>query len=479
MRQSTIGHAAVIDRGHGAICAPQDACAQDYCMGDTSRLFSYDLDAAQVCDECTPYDRGCNDVTHLETFQALYCGGEDVCRITDSTVCTETSCTDRDDLNCTQCATMPCTVPGCVEDNSYSSSPQTSYSGMASNRSFVCDDFRWDHHYPGNVPYFPQDCGIADFHTAKFSMDDLSSTFSAKPIHPAHCHLHDCELRHLGLTHMNAPFQMEQLRSDNLCPGAPETSIATILTELSSAWDKSLPMDQSAPPLTKMITEERSKSANSHQCKWLVVHQGEMVPCNCHHRTVAELTAHISEVHIGNRLKEYVCHWQDCDRCQKPFGQRQKILRHVVVHTNYRPFVCSICGYSCSVEAVLKQHIRTHTGERPFQCTLCQKTFTASTALSVHMRTHTGFKPLVCKFPGCQKRFSESSNLTKHMRTHALTRLYKCDFPSCDKSFQRHDQLRRHKGTVHKSFLSKEESTTSSISSDLAISQLEGETCCL
>lgn len=199
-------------------------------------------------------------------------------------------------------------------------------------------------------------------------------------------------------------------------------------------------------------TEEHSLlGEHDHQCKWLVADaRGEIRPCNVLLASPRDLTEHVKFTHIGARRCEYICHWQNCDRRCKPFAQRQKIEKHLVVHTRDRRFSCSLCNYVAGDLPTLKQHVRTHTGERPFECAECGKRFSAGTSLSVHMRLHTGEKPLLCRVPGCGKRFSESSNLTKHMRTHALGRAFKCCVPTCEKSFQRADQLKRHLKTVHR-----------------------------
>lgn len=173
-------------------------------------------------------------------------------------------------------------------------------------------------------------------------------------------------------------------------------------------------------------------SENVIRCEW--------TGCDQVFKNTADLTDHITQNHIGSGKSNYVCCWKGCDRKGRIFSQRQKIIRHLHVHTKHKPFKCDICGHCFSVEAMLEQHKRVHSGEKPFVCEFCGKRLTTSSSLSIHIRVHTGEKPLVCKYPGCGKRFSESSNLAKHMRTHE--KKFKCTL--CTKSFGKASQLQNH-----------------------------------
>lgn len=184
----------------------------------------------------------------------------------------------------------------------------------------------------------------------------------------------------------------------------------------------------------------------SFTCRWQIgtSESGEPIMCNRTHASEGELQHHLQDEHIGLGKSEYRCCWVGCARNGgKVFVQRQKLLRHIHVHTHYKPCVCKVCGARFAVAAMLKQHARTHSGEKPFACTVCGKRFTTSLSLSIHHRVHSGERPLECKWPGCGKRFSESSNLAKHMRVH--TKTFGCDI--CGEVFDKKTAYTKHRRT--------------------------------
>lgn len=179
-------------------------------------------------------------------------------------------------------------------------------------------------------------------------------------------------------------------------------------------------------------------------CRWQIGKDKTRNPilCNKTHESEGELQQHLQDDHIGLGKPVYNCCWLGCDRNEgKPFVQRQKLFRHIHIHTNYKPCKCHICGSSFAVPATLKQHMRTHSGEKPFSCNICGKRFTTSSSLSIHNRVHSGERPLECKWPGCGKRFSESSNLAKHMRVHSKS--FECEV--CGEVFDKKTEYTRHK----------------------------------
>lgn len=172
---------------------------------------------------------------------------------------------------------------------------------------------------------------------------------------------------------------------------------------------------------------DNNDGSNLHMCKW-----GQ---CNLLFNSAKELNEHIETEHVPKRQSKYCCHWHSCD---KPFVQRQKLLRHVKVHTGYKPFDCKICKKTFASTETLNQHMKLHSGEKPFKCDICGKCFRGSSSLKIHIRTHTGEKPLKCKI--CGRKFSESSNLNKHMKTH--NKGFQCE--KCGKKYASLNGLNAH-----------------------------------
>ncbi|XP_049574221.1 zinc finger protein 3 homolog [Syngnathus scovelli] len=104
-------------------------------------------------------------------------------------------------------------------------------------------------------------------------------------------------------------------------------------------------------------------------------------------------------------------HWK-CYQCNKTFGVKINLKRHMIIHTGEKPFACSVCGKRFTQKAHLTSHFRTHTGEKPFACSFCGKKFSRSECLITHTRTHTGEKPFRCNV--CDQRFSYKYKIKKH-----------------------------------------------------------------
>lgn len=256
------------------------------------------------------------------------------------------------------------------------------------------------------------------------------------------CEWHDCDfantdynnfLSHLSTHKESKALPKTELFSPVLTPNS--------LTSISSAHSENQLEKLNVSNIR--IFPKISEPDPTFTCKWQTGVDGEGKPivCGLKHRDEGHLQQHLQDDHIGAGKKEYQCCWEGCCRNNgKPFVQRQKLFRHIHVHTRYKPCKCEICGACFTVAAVLEQHIRTHSGEKPFECNICNKRFSTSSSLAVHRRVHSGDRPLMCKWPGCGKRFSESSNLNKHMRLHG--RVFRCE--TCGLEFDKKSALTKH-----------------------------------
>ncbi|MCI4394107.1 hypothetical protein PGIGA_G00164770 [Pangasianodon gigas] len=129
-----------------------------------------------------------------------------------------------------------------------------------------------------------------------------------------------------------------------------------------------------------------------------------------------------------------------CSICDKSFTLEFNLLKHQKLHAGEKPFHCSHCGKTFTQLFNLTSHQRTHTGEKPFLCSQCGKRFSQASKLKTHLRIHTGEKPYICLT--CGKSFSDSSTLNKHQRTHTGEKPYQCVM--CGKSFGQSAHLMKH-----------------------------------
>ncbi|XP_011187036.2 zinc finger protein 426 [Zeugodacus cucurbitae] len=136
--------------------------------------------------------------------------------------------------------------------------------------------------------------------------------------------------------------------------------------------------------------------------------------------------------------KVHICHI-----CSKQFRGNNDLRRHMLIHSDERPYKCEQCG-NCYRQAVnLRNHINcAHTNQRQFACEQCPKMFAVKERLRLHMRLHSGEKPYAC--PECDKRFARGGHLKQHIISHhkGSTKQYVCE--KCSTAFSTPSNLRAH-----------------------------------
>ncbi|XP_053954359.1 zinc finger protein 25 isoform X1 [Anastrepha ludens] len=134
----------------------------------------------------------------------------------------------------------------------------------------------------------------------------------------------------------------------------------------------------------------------------------------------------------------YICHV-----CSKQFRGKNDLRRHMLIHSDERPYKCEQCG-KCYRQAVnLRNHITSaHESHRQFSCPQCPKMFALKGRLRLHMRLHSGEKPYACT--QCEKRFARGGHLQQHIISHhkASAKQYICE--KCSTAFSTPSNLRAH-----------------------------------
>uniref|UniRef100_A0A8D0FVK4 Zinc finger protein 777 n=1 Tax=Strix occidentalis caurina TaxID=311401 RepID=A0A8D0FVK4_STROC len=103
---------------------------------------------------------------------------------------------------------------------------------------------------------------------------------------------------------------------------------------------------------------------------------------------------------------------------EKSSGFKYGFVRHQVNNMVERPYTCSQCKESFSLEVSLILHQKLHTGkgDGPLTCTYCGKDFRDLSKAIRHQRIHTGERPYQCT--ECGKSFIRRDHLLKHWRVH-------------------------------------------------------------
>jgi KRAB domain-containing zinc finger protein len=95
---------------------------------------------------------------------------------------------------------------------------------------------------------------------------------------------------------------------------------------------------------------------------------------------------------------------EPCQLCFKTFRDASTLKRHLLTHSDERPYKCTECDKAFRRKDHLQEHVIVHKLVRPFSCQTCGKSFSRKNGLKTHMirTTHLlGFDDII--LPGQPK----------------------------------------------------------------------------
>ncbi|XP_055522420.1 zinc finger protein 208-like [Wyeomyia smithii] len=95
--------------------------------------------------------------------------------------------------------------------------------------------------------------------------------------------------------------------------------------------------------------------------------------CGKQYKYMRPLHLHTKLHQSTTEVKTYNLKLHECTICGKRRPSRTSLIRHMVSHTEERPFNCDICGLSYKSARDMKVHRNTHTAERRYECEICGK----------------------------------------------------------------------------------------------------------
>ena len=170
-----------------------------------------------------------------------------------------------------------------------------------------------------------------------------------------------------------------------------------------------------------------------------------------------------------------------CHICGKIFNDSTRIKRHLLSHSDKKPYKCNLCGWGFHQKTNMERHLASHTSEgEGHPCYHCNSWFTTKSVLSLHLReAHGGranikpkqeedddYKPsesptperdrraktesdfgddcdmshLTCNI--CGKTFVKKTNLKHHLMLHRGEKPWKCHI--CGWRFVQKCNLKKH-----------------------------------
>lgn len=78
---------------------------------------------------------------------------------------------------------------------------------------------------------------------------------------------------------------------------------------------------------------------------------------------------------------------KQCHICNKVFNDTTRIKRHLLSHSDKKPYKCNLCGWGFHQKCNMERHLASHTNEgEGHPCPRCNSWFTTKSVLSLHLK---------------------------------------------------------------------------------------------
>lgn len=144
-------------------------------------------------------------------------------------------------------------------------------------------------------------------------------------------------------------------------------------------------------------------------------------------------------------------HPAECDICQRKFADKTSLVSHMQMHYKSAIFPCKECGRMFRTKGVRYRHMQVVHGKgRPesYICEQCGLHVRNKQQLQRHMITHTDSRPYKCDL--CGQFFRDQKYVATHIqRIHTRDTPFQCRYDGCTESYRYHDTRLRHEINVH------------------------------
>jgi len=126
--------------------------------------------------------------------------------------------------------------------------------------------------------------------------------------------------------------------------------------------------------------------ADRHQTTHIPLAFRKMVQCeSCKERFVTDKNL---QKHISNNLCKGIKYYK-CGKCDLTFDSRFDLNEHEEIHASTaRNIQCHLCGAKFKAQKYLRKHLLSHTNIKPFTCDVCGKGFKSEYYVKHHRMNH-------------------------------------------------------------------------------------------